>query len=228
MTYEMLNEQILEAGIVGAGGAGFPTHFKLVPDMDYMIINGAECEPLLYTDYQLLEHYGKNIVDTLHQAMTLCQIKQGIIAIKKKYSELINILRDYTQRYPHIIVQGIDNMYPVGDEVTLIYECTGRVVPRGELPSSQKVVVCNVETLLNLSNKLRQNTNVTHTYMTLGGSVEEPKVLRVPIGMKVRDLFKLIALKITEEDTILIGGPMMGYFGGLETIITKTTKAILI
>lgn len=228
MTYEELQNQIAEAGIVGAGGAGFPTSFKLVTDMDYLVVNGAECEPLLYTDNQLLEEYGKEMIDTLSQILEVCHINQGVIGIKKKHGKLIDTLNDYTQRYPHIRVQAVENVYPVGDEVTLVYECTGRIIPRGELPSSQKVVEINVETLLNISNKLKHNQVVTHTYITLGAAVDEPKVLKVPIGTRVKDLLKLVGSKVTEDQSILIGGPMMGYFGTAETILTKTTKAILI
>lgn len=228
MTYEMLKEQILEAGIVGAGGAGFPTHFKLACDMDYLIVNGAECEPLLYTDNQILETYGKELMDTLNELLILCNIKEGVIAIKKKYDGLISSLRDYTHRYPRITIKAVENMYPIGDEVTLIYECTGRVIPRGELPSSQKVVEINVETLFNISNKLKANQPVTHTYVTIGGEIEKPKVVKVPVGTKVRELLGLMKIEIAKDASILIGGPMMGNFGDLETIITKTTKAILI
>lgn len=228
MNYEVLKEQIAKAGIVGAGGAGFPTQFKLARGMDYLIINGAECEPLLYTDYQILTHFGKELIDTLHELLEICEIKQGIIGIKKKYNELISTLRDYTQRYPEIHIQAVDNIYPVGDEVTLIYECTGRVIPRGELPVSQKVVEINVETLLNIERCLRNGEPVTHTYMTVGGVVPNPKVVKAPIGIKVRELLKLIGIEDLEDKSILVGGPMMGQFGDLDTLITKTTKGILI
>ena len=228
MNYEVLKEQIAKAGIVGAGGAGFPTQFKLAKEMDYLIINGAECEPLLYTDYQILTHFGKELIDTLHELLEICEIKQGIIGIKKKYNELISTLRDYTQRYPEIHIQAVDNIYPVGDEVTLIYECTGRVIPRGELPVSQKVVEINVETLLNIERCLRNGEPVTHTYMTVGGVVPNPKVVKAPIGIKVRELLKLIGIEDLEDKSILVGGPMMGQFGDLDTLITKTTKGILI
>lgn len=228
MNYEVLKEQIAKAGIVGAGGAGFPTQFKLAKGMDYLIINGAECEPLLYTDYQILTNFGKELIDTLHELLEICEIKQGIIGIKKKYNELISTLRDYTQRYPEIHIQAVDNIYPVGDEVTLIYECTGRVIPRGELPVSQKVVEINVETLLNIGRCLRNGEPVTHTYMTVGGVVPNPKVVKAPIGIKVRELLKLIGIEDLEDKSILVGGPMMGQFGDLDTLITKTTKGILI
>ncbi|MGL5675162.1 MAG: 4Fe-4S dicluster domain-containing protein [Cellulosilyticaceae bacterium] len=228
MTYERLREQILEAGIVGAGGAGFPTHFKVAKDMDYLIVNGAECEPLLYTDNQLLEAYGREIMDTLNQLLILCNIKEGVIAIKKKYEGLISTLREYTHRYPHISIKAVENVYPIGDEVTLIYECTGRVIPRGELPSSQKVVEINVETLFNIFNKLKYDKPVTHTYVTLGGEIQSPKVYKVPIGTKVRELLRLAKVDIPKESSILVGGPMMGSFEDLDTLITKTTKGILI
>lgn len=228
MTYEQLNEKILQAGIVGAGGAGFPTHLKLTQHMDYLIVNGAECEPLLYTDHQLLDHHGRTLIETLDQLLAICQIQHGIIAIKKKYSELIERLNEYTLRYPRVQIKAVENVYPIGDELTLIYECTGRVVPRGALPSSQKVVELNVETLLNIANTLASDQAVTHTYVTIGGQVEKAQVLRVPIGTKVKDLLKLAGLVVDKDARILIGGPMMGHFGDLETLITKTTKGIII
>lgn len=228
MTYETLKERITKAGIIGAGGAGFPTQFKLLKGMDYLVINGAECEPLLYTDYQILQNYGKELIDSLHELLEICEIHQGIIGIKKKYGQLIGTLRDYTQKYPHIHIQAVDNIYPVGDEITLIYECTGRVIPRGELPSSQKVVEINVETLLNIGNCLKHDEPVTHTYMTVGGQIEKPKVIKAPIGMKIKDLLTLIGIEEVEDKSILVGGPMMGNFGSLDTLITKTTKGIFI
>lgn len=228
MTYEVLKEQILEAGIVGAGGAGFPTHSKIAEYMDYLVVNGAECEPLLYTDNQILEQHGKELIESLSELLVICNIKQGIIGIKKKYEKLISTLNDYTHKYPNVSVKAVENVYPIGDEITLIYECTGRVVPRGELPSSQKVALINVETLLNISNKLKYNESVTHTYVTIGGDLDEPKVLKVPIGTKIKDLFRIMDLETAEDTDVLIGGPMMGSFGSIESIITKTTKGILI
>lgn len=228
MTYEFLKEQLLEAGVVGSGGAGFPTHIKLAKDMDYLIVNGAECEPLLYTDYQLLKHYGGEIIDLLNEVLIACHIGQGIIALKKKHKELIDELGDYARKYPNICIKAVENVYPVGDEITLIYECTGRVVPRGQLPSSQKVVEVNVETLLNLRNKVKFDQAVTHTYLTIGGSIDKPQVVRAPLGIKVKDLFKRLEIELPEDASILMGGPMMGNFGSLETILTKTTKSILV
>ncbi|MGL4737025.1 MAG: 4Fe-4S dicluster domain-containing protein [Cellulosilyticaceae bacterium] len=228
MTYEQLSGEILKAGIVGAGGAGFPTHLKLAKDMDYLIVNGAECEPLLYTDYQILENYGPALIETLDGLLESCHIEQGIIAIKKKYTALIDRLSAYTLRTPRIQIKAVENVYPIGDEITLIYECTGRVIPRGALPSSEKIVEINVETLLNIANQLSMQQAVTHTYVTIGGQVEKAQVLRVPIGTKVKDLLRLAEIVYKEDTSVLIGGPMMGSFGSLETIITKTTKGILL
>lgn len=227
MEIQGFKEAILEAGIVGAGGAGFPTHVKLVPHMDTIIINGAECEPLLYTDEQLLTHYGEELIATLHELMLAYNIPQGVIGIKKKYSELIARLEGYAINASGIKIVAVDTIYPIGDEVTLIRACTGRVVGRGKLPSSQGVVVMNVETLLNIHNKLAYNQPVTHTYLTLNGEVEKPQVYKVPIGMTIKAFLSSVG-ETLEDKLILLGGPMMGNFVDANTLITKTTKGIIL
>ena len=182
MDAKTLEGLILEAGIVGAGGAGFPTHVKLISDMHYLIINGAECEPLLYTDERLLTHYGERLIDTLHEILAICHIQEGIIALKEKYPHLLNKLATYAQRYDNITIKPVDNIYPIGDEMTLIHACTGLTVARGALPSSQGVVEMHVETLLNIHNTLHLDLPVTHTHLTLTGDVQAAKVYYLPLG----------------------------------------------
>ena len=224
---EELKKLLVEAGVVGAGGAGFPTHVKLVENMDYLVVNGAECEPLLYTDEQLLTHKGEEILDTIATMLSVMQIKEGIVAIKKKYPQLIDKLTTYAQRYPNVHIKAVDNIYPIGDEMTLIYACTGSVVARGDLPSSQGVVELNVETLVNIGDKLRRDESVTHTYLTRNGEVEKPAVYLVPIGTTIKDFLSLVG-ESAEGKLILFGGPMMGSFVDGNTRITKTTKGIIL
>ena len=109
-----LKEVLVEAGIVGAGGAGFPTHVKLAENMQYIVVNGAECEPLLYTDEQLLTHKGEEIIDTLEEMLEAMAIPQGIIAIKKKYPKLVETLATYAQRYPRITIKAVIVFIPSG------------------------------------------------------------------------------------------------------------------
>ncbi|MGL4798403.1 MAG: 4Fe-4S dicluster domain-containing protein [Cellulosilyticaceae bacterium] len=227
MESQMLKQMILEAGIVGAGGAGFPTHIKLATDMEYLVVNAAECEPLLYTDEQLLSHYGREIVATIHEVITACGIGKAVIGMKKKHKVLIERLSEYTEKYSNVKIVPTDNIYPIGDELTLIRACTGKVVERGQLPSSQGVVVMNVETLWNIHEKVSANKNVTHTYVTINGEVANPMVYCVPIGMTIRAFVKSIG-EVLEGKLILMGGPMMGRFVGEDTVITKTTKGIIL
>lgn len=227
MTGEQLKQKIFEAGIIGAGGAGFPTHVKLVEHMDYLVVNGAECEPLIYTDYELMYHYGREIVQLLKELIAILSIKKVVWGIKDKHEELINYLKLLTKDDIGIEIIPLENCYPVGDEATLIYKCTGRVVPRGQLPSSKKVMVLNVETLFNMYQCLFKEKVITEKYVTVTGAVEEAKVIKVPIGTSYIELIK--AVKITVEDyDILSGGPMMGSFVDVDSKVTKTTKAIIL
>jgi Na+-translocating ferredoxin:NAD+ oxidoreductase RnfC subunit len=228
VTYEQLRQQVADAGIVGAGGAGFPTHVKLAKNMDYLIVNGAECEPLLYTDQILMNDNASLLIDTLHELLNIMHIRKGILGIKKKHTTLIEKLRQAASTYPNIIIQPLTNAYPTGDEITLIYECTNLVIPKGSLPSTKKVLVCNVETLLNIGKKIFYNEAVTTTYLTLGGAVVTPLYLEVPIGMTIGDLLQEVKVALPYEGHILVGGPMMGRFVDLAYRITKTTKGILL
>ncbi len=227
MTFEEIKEAIFEAGVIGAGGAGFPTHIKLAAQMDYLVINGAECEPLIYTDYQLMEHYGEEMVIVIRQLLQALCIKKAVWGIKKKHSSLIAKLRTMTSSDENIEICALDNIYPAGDELTLIHHCTGIIIPRGQLPSSKKVIELNVETIWNLYKALFEKLPVTEKYVMIGGAVEEPMVFKVPLGTPYKELIKQVKPQI-EDYELLIGGPMMGSFASKEGYVTKTTKALLI
>ncbi|PHV72124.1 electron transport complex protein RnfC [Sporanaerobium hydrogeniformans] len=227
MTFDELKDAVYKAGVIGAGGAGFPTHIKLVKDMDYLVINGAECEPLIYTDYELMEHYGEAILKVIRQMLETLQIKKAVWGIKKKHQKLIDKLSAMTQLNANIEICALPNIYPAGDELTLIYHCTGRIVAKGKLPSSQKIIELNVETLLNIYKVLYEKQPVTEKYVMIGGAVEESLILKVPIGTPFRELIKQVK-PLDSDYELLVGGPMMGSFGSKDDYVTKTTKAILL
>lgn len=227
VTYEALTQGIFEAGVIGAGGAGFPTHVKMVKDMDYLVINGAECEPLIYTDYEIMKQFSTELITIIRDMLKALNIKKAVWGIKSKHKELIDTLTLATSLDENIKIRPLENIYPAGDELTLIYKCTGIVIPKGQLPSSKKVIELNVETLLNIYKCVYENTPVVDKYVTITGAVKEPKVLKVPVGTPIKTLIDEADLTIDEYD-ILLGGPMMGNFVSIDTKVTKTTKAIIL
>lgn len=226
MLSDDLIKTIEEKGVVGAGGAGFPTHKKLASGVDYLLINGAECEPLLRVDQNLVKANAKVLVETLGKVINSLNIKQGVFALKGKYTESIAALESAISGKKNISVHKLPDIYPSGDEVVLIYECTGRIIPEGQLPISKNVVVCNVETLYNIGNALNGNP-VTHKYVTFAGEVKNRGSYRVPIGAKIGDVLD-IAVPSVDDYVIIDGGPMTGKFVGKEDVITKTTNGIIV
>lgn len=227
MEFGEFKDLVFEAGVIGAGGAGFPTHIKLVENMDYLVINGAECEPLMYTDYELMDHYSEALVTIIREVLKVLNIKKAVWGIKSKHKDLIGKLRTITQRDDQIEICALSNVYPAGDELTLIYKCTGIVVPKGQLPSSKKIIELNVETLFNMYLARYEKTPMVDKYVTVAGIVEEPKVFKVPIGTPFKQLIKKVN-PLVEAYDLLLGGPMMGNFVSLDGKVTKTTKAIIL
>lgn len=228
MNFQQLKHIIKKAGIVGAGGAGFPLHTKLNIESEYIIINGAECEPLLTVDQQLMDKYALDLVKALDVIIKAVGAKTGIIGLKKQYKKARASLEAAIDQYPHIKIHNLPNIYPSGDESTLIYECIGRVVPRGALPITQGVTVMNVETLLNAGGAIFYDKSVTHTYITIGGDVPNPITVKVPLGMKVGELVRLAGRDIMEQYELIMGGPMTGNIVSKDAVVTKTTKGILV
>ena len=168
--------EIQKLGIIGAGGAGFPTHVKLNSSPDSIIMNAAECEPLLHKDMQILRNHGDTVLEGFKIAMQLTGAREGIIGIKEKHHEEIQLLESKVSGNSR--VQAIDDVYPAGDEVTLIYMTTGRIVPPGALPVSVGCVVQNVETLYNIG----MNKPVVTKFISVAGAVEEPATVEIPVG----------------------------------------------
>ncbi len=219
---------IRDAGIVGAGGAGFPTHVKLDGQVDNLIVNAAECEPLINVDKQLLERNFGDVYRGLKVAASLTGAKKVTVALKGKYKKALQSVKDFKKEGLDFEVFELDNFYPAGDEQILVNETVGRIVPEGGIPLMVGCVVINVETLLNIA-KAMDGASVTGKYLTVGGAVEKPSTFMVPVGTPVKQLLDYVG-GITENDyAVFDGGPMMGKLIDEESYaVKKVTKSILV
>ena len=219
---------VKEAGIVGAGGAGFPTYAKLNAKAEYVIINGAECEPLLRVDQQLMRDSSEKILTALKLVMEQVGASHGVIALKEKYHEAVDSLEQIINKYNNISIFKLENFYPAGDEQILVYEVTGRIVPEGGIPLNVGAVVCNVETMLNIYEAYYNEAPVTDTYVTVTGAVNNKKTMKLPIGMSIREAIDLAGGTYLDEFLVINGGPMMGKIVDADSFITKTTKGLIV
>ena len=222
-----LAEAVKNAGVIGAGGAGFPTHVKIGGKTDTLIINGAECEPLIHVDRALLANEKAVLVSGLTALREHLGPKRAVLCLKKKNAEL---MADWSRALQPLgaAVFPLEDFYPAGDEQVLVFEVTGNVVPPGGIPPDVGTVVINVETLLNIG-KAVTGQPVTEKYITVAGAVRRAGTFRVPVGIRCRDVIEA-AGGITEDDCIcLAGGPMMGkILADLDAPVSKATKALLI
>ena len=223
-----LVELVQNAGIVGAGGAGFPTQVKLNCKVDTVVVNGAECEPLLRVDQQLMALEAVKMLTALQAVMDQTQAKEGIIGLKKKYTPAIEALNKELTAFPKIRMHLLKNFYPAGDEQVLVYETTGRIVPEAGIPLNVNTLVINVETLLNIYDIMVNNKPVVDTYLTLTGEVKNKLTTKVPLGITVREALELAGGTTIEDFVVINGGPMMGKIVDLESTITKTTKGLIV
>ncbi len=216
---------IAEAGVVGAGGAGFPTHVKLSGRADTVLINAAECEPLLHKDKELLQEYADQVVEGLQTAMSLVGAQAGRIGIKEKYQQVIDRLRP---KLPAgIDIAPLRDSYPAGDELLLVYEVLGRVIPPGGIPLAVGAVVINVETALNVARAAEQA--VTEKYLTVAGAVAEPVTLRVPVGVTLAQCVAAAGGPTVPDANYLVGGVMMGRLQeNHQAPVDKTTGGIVV
>ena len=227
-----LLHQIYFGGVVGAGGAGFPTHKKLIKDAELLIVNAAECEPLLCTDRYVMRNYAKEVVSALvaiKNEMCICRV---VIGTKAKYTrEIASLQAEIDAQSAGIEIFGTKSFYPAGDEQVLIYEITGKTVPPGGIPISVGVVVINVTTALNIYDAIN-GVPVTRKYVTVTGEVAKPCIVRVPVGVPVSDCIAAAGGAVCDDYIIIMGGPMMGkqysspQFDSL--YITKTDGGIIV
>ena len=220
-----------ENGVVGAGGAGFPSYAKLDKRADTIILNCAECEPLLKLHRQVLEKYAYEIITTLDQIAEVVEATEVIIAIKPSYKAAVAQVEGVikTIKTSHTIRIGLlPEVYPAGDEVVTIYETTGRVVPPGNIPISIGITVFNVETILNVYKAINGGEPVIYKYITIAGEVKAPITLKVPVGITVDECIKAAGGPTIEDPVYINGGPMTGKIVEGYDTITKTSNAILV
>lgn len=219
---------VQKAGVTGAGGAGFPTFFKLKSRAEVVIANGAECEPLTHVDKELLHHHTADVISGLKAVMAATGAPKGVIGVKGKYTDLVAKLRAAMAGSPELSVAELGNFYPAGDEQVLVYDVTGRVVPEGGLPLNVGCVVQNIETLYNVAAAL-DGKPVTAKYITVIGAVKNPVTVRVPLGITLRQVIDLAGGATVPDPVVLNGGAMMGEVAGsLDAPVTKRTKMLLV
>jgi Na+-translocating ferredoxin:NAD+ oxidoreductase RnfC subunit len=224
-----LIEKVRAAGIVGAGGAGFPTHVKIRCQAEYAIANGAECEPLLRADQQVMALYANELLEGMRAVMTETGAKKGVICLKSHYHEAIRALQKEIGGRKDISLLLMKSYYPAGDEQQIVYEVTGKVVPTGGLPLDVGAVVLNVSTLVNVARALK-GIPVTEKCLTVGGEVKNPSTFTVPVGTPVSALVAAAGGPADRENyTLILGGPCMGPLSDdWETPVTKTMGGILV
>ncbi len=217
-----------QAGVVGAGGAGFPTYIKLSAQAEYLIANGAECEPLLHKDKALLTRHLDLVLAGLRGAMAATGAKKGLLAVKGVHAALIDSLRPALAVEKNVELCALPDIYPAGDEVVLVFELLSRIVPPGDLPGKVGAIIDNIETLYNVGGALNGEP-VTDKYLTVTGRVRRPVTLRLPLGTPFARALDLAGGPLAGEYRLLVDGPMMGSLAeNLEDTVTKTTSALVV
>ncbi len=219
-----------ECGVVGSGGAGFPSYAKLNEKADTIILNCAECEPLLKLHRQVMAEYAHEILFAMHEVAVATGAENMIIAIKSNYKQAISAIEEVIEEFSdkNARIGLLPPVYPSGDEVITIYEVTGRVVPAGKLPIEVGCIVYNVETMLNAYFAIKENRPVTHKYCTVTGAVKNPVTLKLPLGMKVKDVLDLAGGTTIADYAIVSGGPMTGTLCSENDVVTKTSNAYIV
>ena len=228
---EDIVDKVRAAGVVGAGGAGFPTHVKLQFEVQQVLGNGASCEPLLAGDPYLMVNQPGPVLDGLLTVMDCTGSEKGTICLKSKHAEAVAVLKDKVSDNGYagrITVFELDDYYPAGDEFILVNEVLGKIVPEGGIPLNVLAVVSNVESLLNISRAMA-NLPVTDRYLTVCGEVNRPLICRIPIGTPANVVIDLAGGPKIPDFRVVMGGPMMGKVLSTGTEpITKTTSGIIV
>jgi len=226
-------KQIENAGIVGVGGAGFPTHVKYKADVEYLIINAAECEPLLKTDHYVMRHHAVEVIKAIDIVKQEVGASFAVIATKAYYKEEISALESAKDELgSDVSFYLMDNFYPAGDEQVMVYEVTGRVVPAGGIPLMVGCIVSNVSTMLNIYRAIANEQPVISKQLTVTGAVNKPTLLEVPIGTPFAKCLEAVGGATLQDYLFIDGGPMMGTLHTKDEIadkvVTKTTSGLII
>lgn len=229
MSLDELRKIMKDHSIVGAGGAGFPSYAKLAEGAEILVINCAECEPLIYTDFMLMREKMDKIVGGAQIIMENTGIKHTFISIKEHRGHMLGYT-DGQVLGEGVSVKLLPNVYPMGDEINLIYETTGRLVKPGCLPITAGIIVFNGETVYNVWRAYNMNRPVVSDWFTIGGDLPKRYVVKTPIGTRLKDVFDILGISFDPETHSLInGGPSMGKIDDLNTIVVnRTSKSFLV
>ncbi len=219
-------EKIFNAGVVGAGGAGFPTHVKAKSTVEFVIANGAECEPLLHKDYEIMINHPKEIVEGMQLMMEQTHSEKGYFGIKGKNVKAISTIGELLDNRIQMSVLG--DYYPIGDEYELVYETTKRLIPPHGIPLDVGCLVNNVETFYNIK-KAAEDIPVTEKFLCITGAVKKPYSAFVPVGISFKDLIDFAGGSTEREYAVYISGLLMGSLTfDMNEVVTKTTGGIIV
>lgn len=233
MSKEEIVERIKEAGIVGMGGAGFPTFIKLSPKepekIEYVIANCAECEPYLTSDYRRMIEEPEKLVEGLKISLRLFDNARGILAVEDNKPDCIEILKNLTKDEPRISVKALKTKYPQGAERQLIYAATGRQINSSMLPADAGCIVNNVDTVVAIYHAVTKGKPLMNRIVTVtGDAIADPRNFIVRIGTNYHELIEEAGGFKKEPAKIVSGGPMMGFaIFNLDVPTTKTASALL-
>jgi cobalamin reductase len=221
-----LSEKIFDAGVVGAGGAGFPAHVKAKSKVEFVLANGAECEPLIHKDYELMLHFPKEISKGFELLIESTSAKKGYFGIKEKNTKAISVISQHLNGKTELTKLG--DFYPSGDEFELVYAATGKLIPPAGIPLDIGCVVNNVETLYNIA-LAEKNNPVNKKFICVAGAVKSPSSFFVPVGTSFKDVIEFAGGSKVKDYGVFVGGVMMGKLTfDLEEVVTKTTAGLIV
>ncbi|MDK2967047.1 MULTISPECIES: electron transport complex subunit RsxC [Lacrimispora] len=232
LSKEEIRDIVKEAGIVGLGGAGFPTHVKLTPKdetkIDTIIVNAAECEPYLTSDYRMMLEEPESIVKGLNIILQLFDNAKGVIGIENNKPEAIRLITELVKDEPRITVCPLKTKYPQGGERSLIYAVTGRKINSSMLPADAGCIVDNVDTVISIYNAVAKSTPLIRRIITVtGDAIANPQNYNVRTGTNYSELLEASGGFKTEPEKVISGGPMMGQaLFNMNIPVTKTSSAL--
>jgi Na+-translocating ferredoxin:NAD+ oxidoreductase RnfC subunit len=222
-----LIQKLFDAGVVGAGGAGFPTHIKAKSKVEFVLVNGAECEPLIHKDFEMMCNFAPDIIRGVELMQQQTSAKKSFFGIKSKnYNAIEAVQNSISSGKMEICTLG--DFYPSGDEYELVYAATNRLIPPHGLPIDVGCVVNNVETFYNIARAV-DDEPVTHKFISVAGCVKKPSSFFVPIGISYQELIDHVGGSTILDYGIFVSGIMMGRLTfDKSEVINKTTAGIII
>ena len=233
LTPEEIRKRIREAGVVGMGGAGFPTHVKLSPKepekIEYVLVNGAECEPYLTSDYRCMLEYPDEIVKGLECILKLFDKAEGVICIEDNKPEAITVMERAVREHARMRVAVCKTKYPEGAERCMIDAVTGRKVNSSMLPADVGCIVDNIDTVIAIHDAVLLGRPLIHRIFTISGdAIVDPRNYSVPVGMSYQEIIDRAGGFRSQPEKVISGGPMMGFsLYDLSIPVTKTSGAIV-